>query len=176
MVWFSIPCTGGSRWQIVHLHRGGQAAVDRINQHIALMRRLWNQAKKLITHAHNVGASWVVEWPHSCQYWRGKCVTGFLKHHPHQCVVVDGCMLGLVARRQSHAGVPMKKRWRLVSNSSAFVNSMAKDTKCTHAPHAHAAVEGPDTKPTEGYTDAFAAKVMLAWMAQRNWVSPRRYK
>ena len=60
MVWFSIPCTGGSRWQIVHLHRGGQAAVDRVNQHIALMRRLWNQAKKLITHAHNVGASWVV--------------------------------------------------------------------------------------------------------------------
>ena len=83
-------------------------------------------------------------------------------------------MLGLVAQRRSHAGVPMRKRWRIVSNSSAFLNVMAEDTKCVHDPRAHAAVEGPDTKPTEGYTDAFAAKVMLGWLAQRNWVRPKK--
>ena len=169
-VWFSIPCTGGSPWQIPNVSRGGQAAEERVQGYVALMRKLWNQAKKLIAHAVRVGAMWAVEWPHLCRYWTDKSVVNFLKHQRYDTTTVDGCMYGLTAKRKSHAGMLMRKRWKIISNSGVFLDGIHR--RCNHGAESHAHVEGTDTRLTEGYTEELVQSICTAWQIARSLVSP----
>ena len=53
LAWISIPCTGGSPWQRMNVHRNGDDAARRVDAHISLFRELWQQACRLIADSPN---------------------------------------------------------------------------------------------------------------------------
>ena len=108
-----------------------------------------------------MGATWAVEWPDQNQYWKDSKVRPFLLKRTVHSALVDGCMVGLRAKRPSHAGMPMRKRWRIVTNRKQLADDLS--IVCDGS-HNHAHVEGMDTKLTENYTEDFVNRVLDAWL------------
>ena len=81
-------------------------------------------------------------------------VINFIKDHQMQSVDFHGCMFGLKSRS---SGLPIKKPWTIVSNSSRILHQL-RDKKCRSHPE-HAPCEGSDTKATEEYTDSMARSI-----------------
>ena len=59
-LWFSAPCTGGSPWQHINIHKGPKAA-ERIKNHWIVFRKLWKAFEEVATHAILYGCSVLVE-------------------------------------------------------------------------------------------------------------------
>ena len=134
--------------------------MKRLESHWALLRDLWKPAKALIEHAEKVGATWAVEWPSRNRYWREPLEPKFFAARAFYDALMDGCMHGLVATRTGAVGRPMKKRWRIRSNSTIFAEFLHRTCDGSHT---HVPVEGRDTKPTENYTEDFVRRVLEAW-------------
>ena len=72
-------------------------------------------------------------------------------------------MYGLVARRPSCQGKPMRKSWTVMTNSIELPKHL--NITCDRS-HGHVQVMGQDTKHTEGYTVDIADAVHAAWSAE----------
>ena len=100
-----------------------------------------------------------IEWPRSSSYWRDRKVKAALRKWGCEQHHLDGCMYGLVSQVAATSGMPLKKPWTIASNATGF-RSLCR--KCDHT-HEHAKIQGADTKPTEGYTDALADEIHSCW-------------
>ena len=137
--------------------------MEKVNSLYKEMRELFSKAKLLIRQAESVGATWAVEWPKNCRYWKDKWVAQFMSKRSTYDAFVDGCMVGLVAQRAPHQGRLMRKPWRIVTKRSQFAEHLT--VTCTHARSDHVAVEGSDAKLTENYSEAFVDRVLDSWAA-----------
>ena len=99
-----------------------------------------------------VGGVVVIEWPRRCDYWKYPLVETFLKAHKLHYSDFDGCRYGVVSIKTDSEGVPIRKPWRIATNSDAFLRLFS--WKCDGA-HQHVKCEGIDTKATENYSDGW---------------------
>ena len=111
-LWFSSPCTGGSMWPHINLHRGS-STVAPILSHWAEFHRLWKRFEEIAEIVIPKGVAMFIEWPVGCRYWANTRVARFLNKYGFTFADFDGCMYGLVATRGKEAGAPINKPWRV---------------------------------------------------------------
>ena len=73
---------------------------------------------------------------------------------------LDSCEFGLVAKRGSNKGVPIRKPWRVDSDCCFVLQNL--DRQCSKK-HSHAPCAGRDTKESERYTSALVSAVHNAF-------------
>ena len=104
LLWSAIPCTGGSPWH--NFNKRLLGGMERIQEHWALFRTLWNTFVNFDHWLSQTGRRWIncTVWQKGCGYWRWKTVRVFAQVQLAG-VCVDGCAIGLRAR----SGELMKK-------------------------------------------------------------------
>ena len=110
-----------------------------------------------------MGGFVAIEWPKSCAYWMEPEVQQFIHEVGLQSVFLDGCMFGLVSVHGSTSGMPIRKPWRVDTNSPVLCQHLAR---VCDGSHLHTPCQGSDTKDTEGYTDELAACIHQAFSVQ----------
>ena len=162
LVWISIPCTGGSPWQRINVAKSERARWL-VEGHYRLFRALWNNVKKVATYVNKLGGYIAIEWPKLCAYWQEADVLSFVQVQGLQSVYLDGCMFGLVSKHGQSMGTPIRKPWRVDTNSPVLCQHLAR---VCDGSHRHAVCQGKDTKDSEGYTDELVATIHEAFEAQ----------
>jgi hypothetical protein len=131
----------------------------RLAKHLALFAKLWAAfvivAEDCIAH----GGYIAIEWPRACEYWRNAAVLEFVQKHQLTFADFDGCMYEL----KDGAGVPIRKPWRLATNSPSLVNHFSL---CCDETHEHTPCAGSQTERTGNYTPCVAACVHRALLEQ----------
>ncbi len=94
-----------------------------------------------------------------CDDWKGPVWLRFLSEFRLTIVDLDGCMFNLRSRKSDSEGVPLRKHWRVATNSQHIANELG--LRCSKH-HEHVRICGADTKVTEGYTPEFAEAVHRA--------------
>ena len=154
-LWFSSPCTGGTSWTHVNMHRGS-ATLNKIKGYWAEFRKLRKRLEEIACVAIPHGVAIFIEWPRGCRYWTNSNVARFLDKYGFKFVDFDGCMYGLVASHGKGAGLTIKKPWRV-----AYLNSSLGEflhLKCDGS-HEHSPCSGRNTSDTERYTPMIARAV-----------------
>ncbi len=90
-LFFTAPCTGGSKWTVVNRHKGGQKTNDKIDKHVVLFWELWESFVVVLKHAEAVGARVLMELPRHCLYWKDSRVTSVLAKYGFLDADFDGC-------------------------------------------------------------------------------------
>ena len=127
----------------------------KIESHWKLLVKLWKSFESVSTHATSVGAQVFHEWPRSCAYWSNSKVETFLRRKGFQFVEVDGCMYNVRATAGAHAGVLIKKPWRIAYSP---VSCKLELLTCSRD-HVHTPCAGRSTQSTENYTVEFARSI-----------------
>ena len=162
LVWISIPCTGGSPWQRINVFKSERARAL-VEGHYRLFRALFHNVKIIAEYVRSHGGYIAIEWPKACAYWMEQDVVEFIHSQGLQSVYLDGCMFGLVSQHGSSAGQPIRKPWRVDTNSPVLCQHLAR---VCDGSHSHVPCQGSDTKDTEGYTDELVACIHKAFDAQ----------
>ena len=155
-LWFSSPCTGGTSWTHINMHRES-SMVDKIQKRCTEFRKLWGRLEEIANFAIPLGVAISIEWPRGCRYWNNPNVVHFLEKYGFKFADFDGC---LVASHGKGAGLPIKKPWRV-----AYVNSSLGEFfhhKCDGS-HEHSPCSGRNTSDTERYTPLIAKAVHLCF-------------
>ena len=100
---FFSPCTGGSMWSRLNMHRGS-STVTLILSHWAEFHRLWKIFEEIAKIVIPKGVAMFIEWPLGCRYWANTRVARFLNKYGFTFAYFDGCMYGLVATQGKEAG------------------------------------------------------------------------
>ena len=90
-LWFSSPCTGGSLWSHINLHRGS-STVALILRHWAEFHRLWKRFEEVAKIVIPKSVAMFIEWPRGCRYWANTRVARFLNKYGFTFADFDGCM------------------------------------------------------------------------------------
>ena len=147
VLWSSTPCTGGSPWQRRHDSSENPHYHHHLQALFTVHRKLWRSWLKMNTHPQV--SVWVIEWPQRCSYWGWHSTKSFLKTRDHHVGLVHGCAAGLVGKD----GLLVKKIWKLVSNDSDFIRTMAESFACS-GDHEHS--QKFDLKATQHYPEHLA--------------------
>ena len=99
----AMPCTGGSPWGNINVHKPGGAA--RLRRHIKTFHLIWRAFTTCARKLAAKGGFIAIEWPRGCRYWRFDFVIEFLEELDLTRVMFDGCMIGL---RSILNGKPIK--------------------------------------------------------------------
>ena len=94
-LWSSTPCTGGSPFQHLNLHRYKEEyRKNHLNHLWTIHRKLWRAVVELSEYVHG----WAIEWPLRSAYWSWRQTKHFMKTRRYEVswVVVDACMAGVV--------------------------------------------------------------------------------
>ena len=102
-LWFSSPCTGGSMWSHLNMHRGSSTVALTLSRW-AEFHRLWKRFEEIAKIVIPKGVAMFIEWPRGCRHWANTCVARFLIKYGFPFADFDGCMYGLVATKGKEAG------------------------------------------------------------------------
>ena len=160
LVWFSLPCIGGCPWQSVNI-RLGPDAERRIRGYLGLFAIMFRNALQLMAVAQDAGATIVIEWPRACRYWHYNRVRRALDRFGLSMYDFDGCMYGIKSILPKTRGTPIRKPWRIATNSPIIGQAFSQ--KCDGFHPAHAPCAGGDTRQTEGYSRRMADKFHRAF-------------
>ena len=134
-IFFTGPCTGGSKWTQFNAARGGKT-LAKIERRREVFWGLWDSFLIVAKHAIRVGARILIELPRGCSYWRDARMTDFLDKHGFSYADFDGCMYGLVARHGPQEGHPINKPWRIACLNSTLNTVLSKLCNKGHSlPH-----------------------------------------
>ena len=97
-LFFTAPCTGGSKWSVINRFKGGEKTNKKIDLHVKLFWQLWDSFVIVLKHAEAVGARVFMELPRHCLYWRDQRVVKTLAKYGFLDADFDGCQYGLVAK------------------------------------------------------------------------------
>jgi hypothetical protein len=136
-LWFSSPCTGGTPWSYISMHRGSSTQ-SLIRGHWINFRKLW-EIVEIASFAVPLGVAVFIEWPRGCRYWANKRVVRTLNSYNFRFADFDGCMYGLVAKHGQTAALPIKKSWRMAHVSSTLGEHV--NLKCDRQ-HTHTSCSG----------------------------------
>jgi hypothetical protein len=173
VIWLSMPCIGGCPWQYVNIVRGGPAAARRIKGYWSLFAAMWKNAMKVIAFAYSVNATVVIEWPRQCRYWFQVKVVRDLRKYGLLPYDFDGCEYGIKSIVKKSFGKPIKKPWRIATNSKIIGSAFS--LRCRgHVDHAVCQGGGDkgDTRHTESYSPEFAHIFHKAFRAHCDSLDP----
>ena len=145
------------------LKKCGPKTRRKILGHRKLFIKIWKHFEIVAENCMANGGIIAIEWPSSCYYWHYRQVKRFISKHGLSKVRFDGCMYGLVAQRRGCEGIPMRKSWTVMTNSTELPKQLCK--VCDKS-HRHVIVMGQDTKRTEGYTPSIVDSIHHAWTAE----------
>ena len=74
----ALPCTGGSQWQRLNLHRGNADTRRNILEHRRIFRVLWRNFVIVAERCIALGGGVAFEWPRSCSYWHNRGLRAFI--------------------------------------------------------------------------------------------------
>ena len=103
----------------------------------------------------------MLEWPRFCSYWQEQRVSQFLKDMHFKHTDFDGCMYGLVSRREGTDGLPVRKPWRIafiISTIDKHLNLLCDGS------HPHVPCNGLDAIYSPGYTLVVCHAVMASFL------------
>ena len=152
-LWASMPCTAGSPWQAMNLHRhpGAQEKIDKdIKIHESLMDNFIKVADAVKARDGDVS----IEWPTRCTLWKREKTLWVIERFGLSKIDFFGCGAGL---RSAKTGKPVKKPWTVATSSRAMMAALGKFRCCGEEEHEPCA--GQETKRTENYTPRMAAAV-----------------
>ena len=159
-LWGTIPCTTGSPWQRLNLHRGGEKFRKKLKKQIKESRRLFAGFAEtaeviLVDDKGDV----TFEWPLNCDGWNRDDVKSFFNRHRDKFkeVCFDGCAVGV----QDKKGNPIRKPWKLMTTSQSVVDAFS-DCKCKCRPGTHAQAAGSNTAATAFYPELMCEKIARA--------------
>ena len=87
----SIPCTAGSSWQKLNLHKGGVRQKLRVEALRSDMALLIANLRILARAVRDGGGTISFEWPRHCSLWREPVVQAFVVELQLKAVDFDGC-------------------------------------------------------------------------------------
>ena len=134
-----------------------------VEGHYRLFWALFKNCKIVAEYVTKIGGFIAMEWPRQCAYWQEQEVQDFILKYGLVSVHLDGCMFGLVSKHGRNAGQPIRKPWRVDTNSPALAQQLSR---VCDGSHTHVPCQGRDTKSTEGYTDEIVDTVHDAFRAQ----------
>ena len=157
LLWCSIPCVGGCRYNVdINQHKSPEAA-ERLRQQRALYKQLWDTFATAARIVRRNGGNICIEWPKSCTYWLDETVLSFMSELGLKKAEIHGCSVGL-----AHSdGRPVNKPW-FVATDDPTIFSALNMCRCPGCKE-HAPCENKLCKTTEGYTDVMANIVHAAW-------------
>ena len=159
-LWASMPCTAGSPWQAMNLHRhpGAREKIDKdIKTHEILMDNFVKVAEAVKERDGDVS----IEWPTRCSLWKREKTVKAIEKFGLSKVDFFGCGAGL---RSTRTGKPVKKPWTVATSSRAMLAALGKFHCCGEEDHEPCA--GQETKRTENYTPRMAAAIHRALREQ----------
>jgi hypothetical protein len=113
LLWASIPCTGGSQWNVHNLLRAPEL-LPKMQRHWRLFQSLWMSFESIAKECLE-NKQWVaLEWPRDCTYWDDPQVRAFIRVWNLHSVEFDGCMLGVTQRLRSSHSETMASRHELI--------------------------------------------------------------
>ena len=159
-LWSSMPCTAGSPWQHMNMHRHPTAMIKiqkDLETHEVLMDNFAELAEMVIQRGGDVS----IEWPTRCSLWKRDKTLEVLNRFGLMKVDFFGCGAGL---RSIRTGRPIKKPWTVATSSPALAQSLCKFECCGEELHEPCA--GQETRRTENYTPRMAAAIHKAMREQ----------
>jgi hypothetical protein len=159
VVFASLPCTGGSPWQIVN--KKHPACRRLLIKHHQLFNKLFRSLVKLFAdYATRGDIPILFEWPRCCRYWKIPKVERFIRKHRLTTAEFDGCAFGLRSSIKREEGKYLKKPWRIVTNIPAIQEALAgRLCPGTSDTHVHAVTCGKDAKHSQYYTRSLARTI-----------------
>ena len=116
-LFFTAPCTGGSKWTTLNRHKGG---VEVNAKNVTLFWELWESFVIVLRHAEKVGARVLMELPRHCLYWVDSRISDVLSKYGFCSADFDGCQYGLTAKFGKEKGHPICKPWRIATLRSTL--------------------------------------------------------
>ncbi len=149
-LWASMPCIGGSQWNVKNYKKGSAKTRAKIDRHREKFAEIWGKFVEVARECLNFHPSNVVciEWPNKCTYWELEHVQAFLHENNFIELLLHGCAYGLVGQNR-HKGKPILKPWRVAT--TAYTDSLFLSKRCP-GHRKHAVCEGDETRATEEYT------------------------
>ncbi len=157
MLWSSIPCVGGCRYNVDINSKKSPEAYEKFQEQRRIYRELWATFSDSARAVRRSGGKICIEWPKSCQYWKQPEVVQFIRDYGLKIAEVHGCSLGLTDSK----GQPINKP-RLVATDDDTIFDALNKYRCKGC-KAHALCCNKDCKETEGYTDDMAKLIHKAW-------------
>ena len=152
-IWISIPCTAGCTWQRVNRARGFRTG------DINFTKELIRVALAFATYVIKIEGKVYWEWPETNDLWRLVDVQRFIDKWELKPVLIASSAVGMMFHVPRHnKEVYVKKRWKIVTNNSAFV---AESQHLVHPPKSLCEIDfvqccGKIAKQTARYTPEFA--------------------
>ena len=158
-VFASLPCTGGSPWQIPN--KKHPACQRLLAKHHKLFNRLFDQLVRLFREQGCLGVIPILfEWPRVCRYWKKPKVAQFIKKHGLALARFDGCAFGLRSCIKGEEDKFLKKPWMIATNIPQVEQSLDKRL-CPGVSlnHVHGVTCGKNAKHSQQYTAQLATEI-----------------
>jgi hypothetical protein len=152
VVFASLPCTGGSPWQIVNKRH--PACRRLLKKHHKLFNELFDSLLSLYAQFATRGQIPIIfEWPRCCRYWKKPKVAGFLRKYKLMSAKFDGCAFGLRSCIARESEKFLRKPWLVATNIPA-VHAALDGKLCpgTSTGHQHSTTCGRNAKHSQYYT------------------------
>ncbi len=118
-LWVSLECTGGSQFQRLNMHRGGNSTRKRIQGLRDKFGDMLSVVFKVAQVVKHNGGIICFELPGSCSYWKEPLLQRFVADFQMTRVSLDGCMFNLRSRKSGCKGIFLRKRWCIATNSQS---------------------------------------------------------
>ena len=160
VVWthVSLPCTGGSAFMRMHDHEPGHRQT-----HTGLRRTfklLLAKAKRVMSHP--AISNWSFELSATCAYWKWRVVQNLRYTLPRAVLRrFDKPLIHVATARLCSSGesAGYSKRWRFISTSAKFAESISTLSECTCGAEVHSL---PNYKASGSYNKAVVKQAVLA--------------
>jgi hypothetical protein len=162
MIFSSLPCTGGSPWQIVNSKH--PACRRLLAKHHRLFGQLFEALLKLFKEFKSRGPIPIVfEWPRCCQYWRFPKVKAFLKRNNLSLARFDGCAFGLRSCIEREKEKFLKKPWMIATNVPEVFKALdGRLCPGVSLEHQHSVTCGKNALHSQYYTRELAETIHAA--------------
>jgi hypothetical protein len=159
VVFASLPCTGGSPWQIVN--KKHPACRRLLKKHHKLFNELFAGLQKLFDEFSPKGSIPIVfEWPRCCRYWKKPMVARFIRKYKLSLAKFDGCAFGLRSCIEREKEKFLKKPWMVATNVPEVFEALnGKLCPGTDPSHQHSTTCGINARHSQYYTKDLAATI-----------------
>ena len=153
MLYASMPCTGGSSWQLIN--KIYPSARNKIRKHRIIFNRLWKTFEVLCQIARACNTYIAIEWPTGCTYWKRSEVKALIRKYNLIPVKFHGCALNLKVTSGKFKGKALKKPWTIYTDCPNVREAF--QTKLCQRNHDHAECRGEIAKESESYSSDYVA-------------------
>jgi hypothetical protein len=156
VVFASLPCTGGSPWQVVNKNHPACRRI--LKKHHRLFNQLFDSLISLMREVSDRGPLPILfEWPRHCRYWKMPKVERFLRKWGLASATFDGCAFGLRSCIEREKEKFLKKPWLVATNINTVFNALnGRTCPGTSTDHVHSTTCGRNAKHSQYYTKELA--------------------